>query len=118
MFSFDKSMRYWLYSEPTDMRKSFHMLSGIVRNCMDKDLMEGDVFIFINKNRNRVKLLRKEPVGLVIYSIRLDFGRIRLPALEDGHLSMTFAELEAMFHHLSNDPSYRLRCLRCGIKPY
>ena len=118
MFSFDNTMRYWLYSEPTDMRKSFHMLSGIVRNCMDMDITDGDAFIFINKNRNRIKLLRKEPVGLAIYSIRLDFGRLKLPSLENGHLSMTYENLEAMFHHLLNDPNYRLRCLRCGIKPY
>lgn len=29
MFSLNDSMRYWLYTEPTDMRKSFHTLSGV-----------------------------------------------------------------------------------------
>ena len=63
MFSLDDGMRYWLFTEPTDMRKSFHMLSGIVNDRMSFDLRNGDVFIFINKNRNRIKLLRKEPGG-------------------------------------------------------
>jgi len=50
-------MRYWLFTEPTDMRKSFHMLSGIVNDRMSFDLRNGDVFIFINKNRKeRIKL--------------------------------------------------------------
>lgn len=49
MFSLDDSMRYWLFTEPTDMRKSFHMLSGIVNNRMSADLRNGDVFIFVNK---------------------------------------------------------------------
>ena len=37
MFSLDESMRYWLFTEPTDMRKSFHMLSGIVNDRMSAD---------------------------------------------------------------------------------
>ena len=49
MFSLDRGLRYWLYSEPTDMRKSFHTLSGLVRNRIGADPMDGDVYIFVNK---------------------------------------------------------------------
>lgn len=42
MFSLDDGMRYWLFTEPTDMRKSFHMLSGIVNKQMSFDLRSGD----------------------------------------------------------------------------
>lgn len=45
MFSLDGGLRYWLYSEPTDMRKSFHTLSGVVRNKIGGDPMNGDVYI-------------------------------------------------------------------------
>lgn len=61
MFSLDDSMRHWLFTEPADMRKSLHMLSGIGSNRMSADLRNGDVFIFVNKSRNRIKLPRKEP---------------------------------------------------------
>ena len=37
MFSLGREMRYWLYSEPTDMRKSFHTLCGLVRNKIGGD---------------------------------------------------------------------------------
>ena len=57
MFSLDRNLRYWLYSKPTDMRKSFHTLSGVVRNKMGCNPMDGDVYIFVNKRRNRIKLL-------------------------------------------------------------
>ena len=60
MFSLNDSMRYLLYSEPTDMRKSYHTLSGLVTNNMGLNVRNGDVFIFINKARNRVKLLHME----------------------------------------------------------
>ena len=36
MFSLERGMRYWLYSEPADMRKSFHTLSGLVVNGNEK----------------------------------------------------------------------------------
>ena len=120
MFSLDDSMRYWLFTEPTDMRKSFHMLSGIVNNRMAADLRNGDVFIFVNKNRNRIKLLRKEPGGLVIYAMMLDYGRLRLPSCEQGAVSraLEWRDLAGMIRHVVEDPNDRLRCLRSGIKIY
>ena len=57
MFNLERRLRYWLYSEPTDMRKSFHTLCGLVRNKIGGDPMNGDVYIFVNKRRNRIKLL-------------------------------------------------------------
>ena len=72
MFSLDGGLRYWLYSEPTDMRKSFHTLSGVVRNKIGGDPMNGDVYIFVNKRRNRIKLLHYETGGMVIYAKMLD----------------------------------------------
>ena len=76
MFNLNDSMRYLLYNQPTDMRKSYHSLSGIVSNILDCDPCNGDVYIFINKNRNRIKLLHWEPGGLVIYSKLLEAGTL------------------------------------------
>ena len=120
MFSLDEGMRYWLVMEPTDIRKSVHMLSGIVNHQMSIDLRNGDVFIFINKNRNRIKLLRKEPGGLVIYAMVLDYGRLRLPSFEEGMVShsLVWRDLDRMIRRIVDDPSYRLRCLRSGMKKY
>ena len=79
MFSLDGGLRYWLYSEPTDMRKSFHTLSGVVRNKIGGDPMNGDVYIFVNKRRNRIKLLHYEAGGMVIYAKMLDRGTFGMP---------------------------------------
>ena len=79
MFSLERGLRYWLYSEPTDMRKSFHTLSGVVRNKIGADPMNGDVYIFVNKRRNRIKLLHYEKGGMVIYAKMLDRGTFGLP---------------------------------------
>lgn len=80
MFSLDDTCRYWLYNKPVDMRKSFNGLSGIVTNSMCGMLRSGDVFIFANANRNMMKMLRQEEGGLVLYSLRLDMGRMRIPS--------------------------------------
>ena len=79
MFNLDRALRYWLYSEPTDMRKSFHTLSGVVRNKIGGDPMNGDVYIFVNKRRNRIKLLHYETGGMVIYAKMLDRGTFGMP---------------------------------------
>ena len=74
MFSLNDSMRYWLYNRPTDMRKSYDTLSGIVTNELGCDPCNGDVYIFMNKSRNRIKFLHWEPGGLVLYSKLLESG--------------------------------------------
>src|SRR3712207_7544832 len=61
-----------LYNRPTDMRKSFHTLSGIVTDVMGHDPCNGNVYIFMNRARNRIKLLHWEAGGMVLYSKLLE----------------------------------------------
>ena len=79
MFSLNDSIRYWLYNRPTDMRKSYYTLSGIVTNELGCDPCNGDVYIFMNKSRNRIKLLHWEPGGLVLYCKLLESGTFGMP---------------------------------------
>ena len=83
MFSLNDSNRFFLYPFPTDMRKSFDSLSGIVRNRMGMDVMEGDAFIFVNRSCTSMKVLHMECGGLVIYSLRLERGSIELPDMAE-----------------------------------
>ncbi len=84
MFSIN-APRYYLYRPPTDMRKSYDGLCGIITEEMGKDVMTGDLFIFINRSRNRIKLLRWEPGGLVLFSKRLEKGTFELPLSKNQH---------------------------------
>lgn len=59
------------YTQPTDMRKSYNALSGIVSNVLGCDPCYGSVYIFMNRARNRIKLLHWEPGGMVIYPAQL-----------------------------------------------
>lgn len=87
MFSLTSSFRYYLYREPTDMRKSFDGLSGLVQGQLRRDPASGEVFIFINRRRNKVKLLRWEQGGFVLYYKRLEKGTFELPRFSDNALS-------------------------------
>ncbi len=80
MFSLNDSMRYLLYNKPTDMRKSYHTLCGLVTNELGCDPCNGDVYIFINKARNRIKLLHWELGGLVLYCKLLESGTFGKPS--------------------------------------
>ena len=49
--------------------------------------MSGDLFIFINKQRNRIKMLRWEPGGFVLFYKRLEKGTFELPKVQKAGLS-------------------------------
>jgi transposase len=78
-FSSYSSHRYFLYRQPTDMRKGFDGLSGIVCNELEMDPLSGDVFIFLNRRKDRVKVLFWEGDGFSIYYKRLEAGTYELP---------------------------------------
>ena len=116
MFSLGDGTKFWLYSKPTDMRKNFNMLSGIVNNCMQQNLYSGDVFVFVNASNNMLKLLRYEPGGLVIYNKRLDHGRMHLvERVQEGDPTITPFEWHKLIDTIQgiiDDPKRRLRRLK------
>ncbi|WP_185956458.1 IS66 family insertion sequence element accessory protein TnpB [Changchengzhania lutea] len=61
------------------MRKSFDSLRGLVINDLDQNPDNGTVYIFINKVRNKVKLLHWQTGGFMLYYKRLESGTFELP---------------------------------------
>jgi len=78
------AQRYFLYRHPTDMRKSFTGLSGLVINEVGRDPLQGDAYIFLNKRRNLVKVLMWDRTGFVIYYKKLSSGTFELPRWEEN----------------------------------
>lgn len=65
----------WLYTLPTDMRKSFNGLVGLVRNKMHKEPMNGHGYLFINRRKTMLKLIYFELHGYCIWHKRLEAGQ-------------------------------------------
>ena len=80
MLALTDSRRYYLYSGDTNMRRSFDSLSGIVRGELHQDPLSGDIFIFLNRRRNQVKLL--------LWDKRLEKGTYELPLIDPGSASV------------------------------
>lgn len=77
------------------MRKSFDGLSGIVRHQGKHQLLSGDVFIFLNRRCDRIKLLMWDVTGFALYYKRLERGTFEKP-LFDAHqntVELTWSDL-------------------------
>lgn len=74
MLAFPGKPRLFLYQEATDMRKGFSGLSEIVDNAFQGELTSGAYFIFLNLQRNLMKILYFDGVGLAIWQKRLEKG--------------------------------------------
>ena len=109
MFSLTSSFRYYVYREATDMHKSFDGLSGLVQSRLNRNPMSGEVFIFINRRRNKVKLLRWETGGFILYYKRLESRTFELPIFEKDAVScrMSWATLMLMVEGISIEKSKR-----------
>lgn len=87
MFSLNEGNRFIVCLHGIDLRKGVDGLCGIVRQ-LSLSPTNGDVYVFINRNRTVIKLLHWERGGYVIYYKRLESGRI-------SH--KVFAEQELVF---------------------
>jgi transposase len=73
---------YYLYAPPTDMRKGIFSLCGLVNNELKKDPLSGDLFIFISRRRNQIRLLHWQGDGYAMFSKRLEKGTYEIPATD------------------------------------
>lgn len=71
--------RIFAYTEPTDMRKSFHGLLALVQQVFTEDPYSGSLFVFVNRRGNYVKILAWDRTGFALYAKRLERGRFVFP---------------------------------------
>jgi transposase len=79
MISLPSAVRVFLCSRAVDMRKSFDGLTGLVQECFDQDLLDGHLFLFVNRRRDRLKALYFDHDGLAIWYKRLEAGTFQVP---------------------------------------
>jgi transposase len=75
MIGVPRGVTVYAYGEPCDMRKSFDTLSALVTNAMGLDLLTGDLYLFVSKDRKRAKVLYFDGTGMCLFAKRLDQGK-------------------------------------------
>ncbi|MEK7703310.1 MAG: IS66 family insertion sequence element accessory protein TnpB [Myxococcota bacterium] len=94
MIGSTRNLSVYAHEQPTDMRKGYDGLFGLVREVIGQEPLSGHLFLFVAKNRRRAKVLFWDGTGLCIFQKRLERGRFVAPwARKDGVLTMTTSEL-------------------------
>jgi transposase len=78
MLSFASNMQIFLHARPTDMRKSFDGLCGLVRGVLQADPLDGSLFLFVNRRGDRLKMLWWDRDGLALFYKRLESGTFEM----------------------------------------
>ena len=79
MIMLPSAVRIFLCTRATDLRKSFDGLTGLVQECFGQDPLTGHLFLFLNRRRDRIKILYFDRDGLAIWYKRLEAGSFQLP---------------------------------------
>jgi len=89
MISLAHSVRVFLYAPATDLRKGFDALCGLVTTAFGQDPTSGHLFLFVNRRRDRMKILYWDRDGLAIWYKRLESpGTFQLPAVARDSVSI------------------------------
>ena len=81
MLTWPGTLRVFACLEPTDMRKSFDGLCGLVEQHLQQNVESGQLFLFFNRRRDRVKILQFVGDGTLILYKRLERGTFEMPRI-------------------------------------
>jgi len=111
MLNLTSETRIFAYTEVADMRKGFNGLSGIVREEFQSDPTDGSLFMFINRRRDRMKLLHFDGGDFWLYYRLLESGTFETLKSEPGscQLQMDATELSMLLSGVSLVASQRRR---------
>jgi transposase len=79
MLALSHTCRYFLYRSPADMRFGIYSLAGLVRNELGSDPLSGDIFVFLGKRSNQIRLLQWDNDGFAMYVKKLEKGTFEWP---------------------------------------
>ena len=79
MIGLPRGVEVFMYDEPCDMRRSFDTLSAVVAQEMKREITDGDLFLFVSKNRKRAKVLYFDGTGLCLFAKRMATEKFPAP---------------------------------------
>ena len=94
MLKLQERVKVYLYIEYVDFRKAINGLSSLVADSTIGSPASGNLVIFYNKNRNKVKVLFWDRNGFVLYYKCLDKNKFKIPNILDDYLELTKDQLD------------------------
>ena len=91
MLKLPESVRIFVASAPTDMRKQADGLSALVKGALGEEPRSGHLFVFFNRGRDIIRILFWDTHGFCTLSKRLEQGRFRVPAVSEGQACVSLA---------------------------
>jgi transposase len=88
MINLPHPVRVFLHTPPTDLRKGFDALCGLVSSAFAQDATSGHLFLFVNRRRDRLKILYWDRDGLAIWYKRLEVGSFQIPSARADAMSI------------------------------
>jgi transposase len=79
MLSLPPGIQVFMALEPVDMRKSFDGLSAAVQAVFARDVLDGHLFLFLNRRRDRLKMIWWDRDGYALFCKRLECGTYEIP---------------------------------------
>ena len=103
MFTLSSTHKFYLFTDSTDMRKSFDGLSGLIREFLENSSNRPSVFVFINKKRDKVKLLHWVGSGYLLYYKRLEEGTFELPGydIDKAMIRLSYTQMVMLIDGIS-----------------
>ena len=96
MFFPESQVRIWLCTLPTDMRKSYNGLSALVKNALQANPLSGELFVFVNRRQNQMKVLYFDRCGYCIWSKKLEQGQFVVRGAPDGKRQLNWTQLKLL----------------------
>ena len=92
MLGLPHGAKIYFCSQPVDFRRGFDGLSGIVESVFEMNVLDGHLFLFVNRERDRLKILFWDHDGLAIFYKRLEAGTFQLPNTSGGEQGIELDE--------------------------
>ena len=93
-------VRVMVATKPVDFRKGAEGLAALVRETMGADPFSGAVYVFRAKRADRIKLVYFDGTGVCLLAKRLEEGKFCWPAITNGLVRLTAAQLQALLEGL------------------
>jgi len=109
-------VKIYYCTSPTDMRKGFDTLAALVREFLREDPLSGHLFLFVSRNRYRLKILYWDADGFALWYKRLEEGTFRLPRVssEAAAVELKASELAMLLDGIDLKSVKRGKRLRLG----